>query len=140
MSSRPVSQTRRSFLTAAGAAAAALAGGGARPRVASAAIRSTGIQPDKLRVALIGVGGRGGAQLKGLGGEQVVALCDVNQVALDRAAAMFPQARTFKDLRRVFDHAGEFDAVAVSTAEHTHAFATLPALQLKKHEIGRAHV
>ena len=46
---------------------------------------------------------------------------------------MFPQARTFQDFRRVFDHAGEFDAVAVSTAEHTHAFATLPALQLKKH-------
>ncbi len=79
------------------------------------------------------MGGRGGAQLKGLGGEQVVALCDVNQVALDKAAAMFPQARTFKDFRRVFDHANEFDAVAVSTAEHTHAFATLPALQLKKH-------
>jgi predicted dehydrogenase len=33
----------------------------------------------------------------------------------------------------LFDHAGEFDAVVVSTAEHTHAFATLPALQLKKH-------
>ena len=27
----------------------------------------------------------------------------------------------------------EFDAVAVSTCEHTHAFATLPALQLGKH-------
>ena len=56
-----------------------------------------------------------------------------NQDALDRAKALFPQARTFKDFRRVFDHANEFDAVAVSTAEHTHAFATLPALQLKKH-------
>ncbi|MBA2354649.1 MAG: Gfo/Idh/MocA family oxidoreductase, partial [Acidobacteria bacterium] len=88
---------------------------------------------DKLRVALIGVGGRGGAQLKGLSGEQIVALCDVDKDNLARAAAMFPQARTFQDFRRVFDHAGEFDAVAVSTAEHTHAFATLPALQLKKH-------
>ena len=29
--------------------------------------------------------------------------------------------------------AAEFDAVVVSTAEHTHAFATLPALQLGKH-------
>jgi hypothetical protein len=71
--------------------------------------------------------------LKGLGGEQIVALCDVNKDNLARAAAMFPQARTFQDFRRVFDHASEFDAVAVSTAEHTHAFATLPALQLKKH-------
>ena len=27
----------------------------------------------------------------------------------------------------------DFDAVVVSTTEHTHAFATLPALQLRKH-------
>ena len=33
----------------------------------------------------------------------------------------------------MYDHAGEFDAVVVSTTEHTHAFATLPALQLGKH-------
>jgi predicted dehydrogenase len=123
MTQRP-RPTRRTFLTTAGATAAALAVG-TRPARAQS--------PDKLRVALIGVGGRGGAQLKGLGGEQVVALCDVNQDALDKAKALFPQARTFKDFRRVFDHANEFDAVAVSTAEHTHAFATLPALQLKKH-------
>ncbi|HTV02474.1 MAG TPA: Gfo/Idh/MocA family oxidoreductase, partial [Luteitalea sp.] len=123
---------RRTFLTTAGAAAAALAGGLGAPQ-ASAAIRRTAIQPDKLRVALIGVGGRGGAQLKGLSGEQIVALCDVSQNNLDRAAAMFPQAKTFKDFRRVFDRASDFDVVAVSTAEHTHAFATLPALQLKKH-------
>ncbi|MGI8671780.1 MAG: Gfo/Idh/MocA family protein [Luteitalea sp.] len=116
--------SRRNFLTATAAAAAALAAG-ARPTRAQSA--------DKLRVALIGVGGRGGAQLEGISGEQIVALCDVNKDNLARAAAMFPQARTFLDFRRVFDHAGEFDAVAVSTAEHTHAFATLPALQLKKH-------
>lgn len=116
--------SRRSFLTSAAAAAAALS-------VSPGSARAQSGQ--KLRVALIGVGGRGGAQLKGLSGEQIVALCDVNQNNLDRAAAMFPQARKFKDFRRVFDHAGEFDAVAVSTAEHTHAFATLPALQLKKH-------
>jgi predicted dehydrogenase len=125
---------RRTFLTTAGAAAAVLTGGLGSPAPATAAVRRSGLQAtDTLRVALIGVGGRGGAQLKGLGGEQVVALCDVNQQALDKAAALFPKARTFKDFRRVFDHAGEFDAVAVSTAEHTHAFATLPALQLKKH-------
>src|SRR5262249_31184661 len=34
---------------------------------------------------------------------------------------------------KLFDHANEFDAVVVSTTEHTHAFATLPALQLGKH-------
>ena len=44
-----------------------------------------------------------------------------------------PQARRFADFRELFDHAGEFDAVVVSTCEHAHAFATLPALQLGKH-------
>ncbi|WP_291982761.1 Gfo/Idh/MocA family oxidoreductase [Luteitalea sp.] len=120
----PARPDRRTFLTTAGATAAALAVG-ARPGRA----QST----DKLRVAIIGVGGRGGAQLKGLSGEQIVAICDVNGENLARAGAMFPQAKQFTDFRRVFDHASEFDAVAVSTAEHTHAFATLPALQLKKH-------
>ena len=44
-----------------------------------------------------------------------------------------PQARRFADFRKLYDHAGEFDAVVVSTCEHSHAFATLPALQLGKH-------
>ena len=65
--------------------------------------------------------------------EHIVALCDVNRNALDQAAATYPQARKEVDFRRLFDHSGEFDAVVVSTSEHTHAFATLPALQLKKH-------
>ena len=37
------------------------------------------------------------------------------------------------DLRRVFDHVKDFDAVVVSTAEHTHAFATYLALTHGKH-------
>ncbi|MBI2479749.1 MAG: Gfo/Idh/MocA family oxidoreductase, partial [Planctomycetia bacterium] len=44
-----------------------------------------------------------------------------------------PNARQVVDFRQLYDHANEFDAVVVSTCEHTHAFATLPALQLGKH-------
>ncbi len=126
--SRP---SRRSFLSTAGAAAAVLTGGFGTSM--SAAVRRTAIQPDKLRLAVIGVGGRGGSNLKGVSGEQIVAICDVDTRNVERAAAMFPDARRFQDFRKVFDHASEFDAVVVSTAEHTHAFATLPALQLNKH-------
>src|SRR5205823_7883012 len=53
--------------------------------------------------------------------------------ALSKAGADHPSARRATDYRRLFDHANEFDAVVVSTCEHTHAFATLPALQLGKH-------
>jgi hypothetical protein len=52
---------------------------------------------------------------------------------LSAAAAKFPAARKYADFRRLFDDANSFDAVVVSTTEHTHAFATLLALQLGKH-------
>jgi len=64
--------------------------------------------------------------------ENIVALYDVNEANLDAAAARHPKARQFVDFRKLYDHAKEFDAVVVSTCEHTHAFATLPALQLGK--------
>ena len=88
---------------------------------------------EKLRIAIIGAGGRGAANLREVRGEEIVVLCDVFEPAIDRAAREHPRARRVKDFRRVFDHANEFDAVVVSTTEHTHAFATLPALQLGKH-------
>ena len=117
--------TRRTFIRTAGAAAAATwATGPAILRAQSG---------DKLRIAMIGVGGRGRANLKGVASEHIAAVCDVDRTALDQAAALYPQARKEVDFRRIFDHPGEFDAVLVSTTEHTHAFATLPALQLKKH-------
>jgi predicted dehydrogenase len=46
---------------------------------------------------------------------------------------MHPKAKRFSDFRRVYDEANRFDAVVVSTPEHTHAAAALPALQLGKH-------
>lgn len=90
-------------------------------------------QEEKLRIAVIGCGGRGGSNLKNVSTENIVALCDVNQKNLSRAAGAFPNARTETDFRKLYDHADEFDAVVVSTCEHTHAFATLPALKLGKH-------
>src|SRR5581483_1919637 len=87
----------------------------------------------KLNIAMIGSGGRGGANLKEVGGENIVALCDVNEKNLDSAAKKYPMARKYVDFRKVFDDQKDFDAVVVSTCEHTHAFATLPALQLGKH-------
>jgi len=88
---------------------------------------------DKLNLAIIGAGGRGAANLKEVESENIAILCDVNEEGLNKAAQRHPQARKLVDFRRVYDHAKEFDAVVISTAEHTHAFATLPALQLGKH-------
>jgi predicted dehydrogenase len=88
---------------------------------------------EKLRIAMIGVGGRGEANLGGVDSEEIVALCDVFEPYVAKAAQRFPRARKEADFRRLYDHANEFDAVVVSTTEHTHAFATLPALKLGKH-------
>ncbi len=88
---------------------------------------------ERLNIAIIGSGGRGGSNLASVESENIVALCDVYAPNLDAAAAKYPKARLFADFRKLYDHANEFDAVVVSTCEHTHAFATLPALQLGKH-------
>jgi predicted dehydrogenase len=88
----------------------------------------------KLNIAVLGCGGQGGSNLKNVSGENIVALCDVNEKNIATAAKNFPNAKTFVDFRDVFDKISkEIDAVTVSTCEHTHAWATLPALQLKKH-------
>ncbi|MFO0910475.1 MAG: Gfo/Idh/MocA family oxidoreductase [Isosphaeraceae bacterium] len=88
---------------------------------------------EKLNIAIIGAGGRGGSNLASVASENIVVLCDVFDGAVERAAKRFTGARKERDFRRVYDHANTFDAVVVSTTEHTHALATLPALQLGKH-------
>jgi predicted dehydrogenase len=109
---------------------------GAAAFAAPAIVRGRNLN-EKLNVAIIGSGGRGNANLNAIGGgnkENIVALCDVAEKALDSAAARYPDARKVTDFRKLFDqYQKEFDAVVVSTCEHTHAFATLPALQLGKH-------
>ena len=117
---------RRSFLaTAAVAGTAATLG-------APAIVRGRNLN-EKLNIAVIGSGGQGGSNLKSVASENIVALCDVFEPNLNKAAVEYPQARKVADFRRLYDHSKEFDAVVVSTAEHTHAFATMPALQLGKH-------
>ena len=71
--------------------------------------------------------------MRSVASENIVALCDVSGENLKQAAAEHPQARTFRDYRELYAHAELFDAVVVSTCEHTHALATLPALGLGKH-------
>src|SRR5882672_11279713 len=111
---------------------------------------------NKLNIAFIGCGGRANASLaeltvipgrsrneasrkaataaEGLHPDgNVTVLCDVNDSALDSASQRYPKAKKFTDLRRVFDRPNDFDAVVVSTAEHTHAFATYLALTHGKH-------
>ncbi len=120
--------SRRGFLKVAGTAAAGLA-------VASPAILRAAAPNEKLNIAFIGVGGRGDANLDGLnGGNNVVALCDVDFRQAGKAFKAFPAAKQYRDFRKMFDEMEKsIDVVAVSTPDHTHAVAALAAIRRKKH-------
>ena len=89
-----------------------------------------------LRTAHIGVGGMGAEDLKSISSHQsvaVTALCDVDSNALAAAQKRHPNARIFADYRRLFDEmANDIDAVIVSTPDHTHAPASIMAMQMGK--------
>jgi predicted dehydrogenase len=106
--------------------------GGSALAAAPAFLRGRNLT-DKLNIAIIGAGGRGGSNLQSVSSENIVALCDVNANNLNAAAEKYPKAQKFSDFRKVFEHAADFDAVVVSTCEHTHAFVTMLALQEGKH-------
>ena len=92
---------------------------------------------DTLRLAGIGVGGMGGADLGSLSSHakvDVVALCDVDANNLAAAGEKHPKAKRFSDFRKMFDEmANQIDAVHVSTPDHTHAAAAMTAMNQGKH-------
>lgn len=90
---------------------------------------------DRIRFAMIGVGGRGGAHLKpAFEHGDIVALCDIDAETRSKAMLNYPDAATFSDFRRMFDSmAKDIDAVVVATPDHTHAPAAAMALHLGKH-------
>jgi predicted dehydrogenase len=125
-STRGASLHRRRFLHLAGLASAAGALG------APAFLRGANLN-NRLNIGIIGCGGRGGFAVQQSAGENIVALCDVAEDRLNQTGQRHPQARKYLDFRKLLDDARDLDAVAVCTAEHTHAFATLWALQQGKH-------
>ena len=67
---------------------------------------------------------------------EVVALCDVDMGAkhTQKVMAMYPQAKLFRDFRKLFDEAGNlFDAVAIATPDHSHFPISMLALASGKH-------
>ena len=132
----PTRVTRRSFLKRTSYAAGVVTLGGAGSGVWTSRAAAAPKSPnEKLNVAIVGAGGRGASNTGDVAklGENIAALCDVDSNTLAAAAKRFPRARTYQDFRRLYDDAKDVDAVVVSTTEHTHAFATLPALRLDKH-------
>ncbi len=87
---------------------------------------------DKLNVGIIGVAHQGNYDMSNVAGENIVALCDVDDTYLAKAAQRFPAATTYNDFRRLLDQK-DIDAVVVATPDHTHAVATVAALRSGRH-------
>ncbi|MBK9104795.1 MAG: Gfo/Idh/MocA family oxidoreductase [Saprospiraceae bacterium] len=89
---------------------------------------------DKLNIAFVGCGGRGGDHVNTLKGENLVAFCDVDDKRAAEAYEAFPNVARFKDYRKMFDAmSNQIDAVVVATPDHMHALPALAAMQLGKH-------
>ncbi|MDG1686424.1 MAG: Gfo/Idh/MocA family oxidoreductase [Flavobacteriaceae bacterium] len=113
----------------------------------SAALASTTLMPSsllasfsgsktRLRTAHIGVGAMGAQDLQSIASHKsvdVVALCDVDSKSLEAAHIIYPDAKIFKDYRVMLkDMSSDFDAVIVSTPDHTHAPASIMAMEMNK--------
>jgi len=124
--------TRRSFVRASGAAALA-------PAALSRAARTGTDSNDRIRVALIGAGGRGRADLTAFltnPEADCAVVCDVDdrQIAagcdlVEKTRGKRPDAE--KDFRRVLDRK-DVDACLIGTPDHWHALQTILACQAGK--------
>lgn len=131
--------TRRDFLKSSSAALAAAA------VAAPYFLRAQGAN-DRVRVACVGVGGKGGSDCDhafGAGGD-IVAICDVdsnNLTSKDKGLkgraekeSRTYDAKTYGDWRKMFDQMGDkFDAITISTPDHLHGLITMRALSMGKH-------
>ncbi len=91
---------------------------------------------EKLNLAGIGIGSRGGADIgeaAGLG-HNLVALCDVDDNYAAKEFAKYPNAKRFTDYRVMFDKMGAgVDGVVIGTPDHTHAIIAMEAMRRGKH-------
>jgi predicted dehydrogenase len=124
-----IKTSRRAFLKQTGGAVAAAPFILTRP--------SFGAGGGKLRHASIGVGRRGEQDLQALITHpdiEIVALCDVDRNFLDQAAQRYPNARLYRDWRKLLkEEADRIDSVNVTIPNHMHAPVAMTALLMGKH-------
>ncbi|MCX7005955.1 MAG: Gfo/Idh/MocA family oxidoreductase [Kiritimatiellaeota bacterium] len=130
--------SRRDFLRGSLLTAGAFAFGGCasfstpKPRV---------LKPgEKLNLAGIGAGGKGDSDISEMikAGMNVIALCDVDEITLNKKAEKIrkennPDVRLYRDFREMLAKEPLIDACTISTPDHMHAPAASMAMQLGKH-------
>ena len=119
---------RRYFLTSAAAAAAAVAGK-----------RLKAAPSDTVRIACVGLRGRGKDHIRGysnLPNVEIVAMCDVDESVLNERAAGLEKTgkkkpETYVDIRKLLENK-EIDAISIATPNHSHTLQTIWACQAGK--------
>ncbi len=97
-------------------------------------IGAAGASPnEKLNIAGIGIGGMGKNNIKKCEGENIVALCDVDQDYAGPIFEKYPQAKKYVDYREMLEKQKDIDAVIVATPDHTHAVIAMAAIKAGKH-------
>ncbi len=94
---------------------------------------------DQIRIAVIGVRGRGKDHISGyakMNDVTIAALCDCDMNAIPGAAKIVtdlgkPAPKAIQDLRRIIDDP-EIDAVSIATPNHWHSLAAIWAMQAGK--------
>lgn len=90
--------------------------------------RRAGSSLERLNLAIVGVAGRGAANLQAVSNQNIVALCDVDRNHLSAARERHPQADSYQDYRKLLERS-DLDAVVISTPDHTHAVITAHAMK-----------
>jgi predicted dehydrogenase len=119
--------TRRDFMKNTAALSAAVWVSG---QPAPAASRSPN---EKLNIATIGCGGKGRADIMGCSGENIVAMCDVDDERASQMYKKYPNVPKYKDYRKMLEERKDIDAVTVTTPDHHHAPASVMAMKMGKH-------
>jgi predicted dehydrogenase len=123
---------RRKFLRGTAAAAAAFYIAPGSPLRGAPKLSAN----DKVNIAGIGIGSRGGADLDEITAEMqnIIALCDVDSKYAGKEFGKHPNAQRFTDYRVMLDKMGkEIDAVVIGTPDHTHAVIAMEAMRRGKH-------
>jgi predicted dehydrogenase len=88
---------------------------------------------EKLNIAGIGIGGQGADDLSQMESENIVALCDVDEEYAAETFARYPNAKKYRDFRKMLEKEKNIDAVLVATPDHTHAIISMAAIKAGKH-------
>ncbi len=134
--------TRRQFV---GRTAAATAGVMLVPRHVLGKKKRRLSPSDTLNIGCVGVGGKGSSDIVSVSSENIVALCDVDDLQMaeffkyaekqnrPELMAKLAKARKYRDFREMLARERKLDAITVSTPDHTHAVIAMMAIKMGKH-------